>query len=265
MQVRSRRTTLPNDDGLSDHGPSGPGREHHTINGGAIPATSPTHHGRRTDYYERTSGSSGRGTGELLPRRSTVCSADLEAYVIRSSTWCVCLVLLSVASAVADDQALLKQAIAVRGAAQVLAEVYDKPERWPAIVDGISRGERGWLEIAALLRPASDAGASEDLDQAMAEALRRVPRSVLPLLTAAQFEPEAVCGNYEALHRQGADTSKPALLKWLREQESAVREVQEPQLRKVQDQCLRRIRAARAEVLDPCFGRGPECGRRTKG
>ena len=57
------------------------------------------------------------------------------------------------------------------GSAATLSAVYDNPLVWPQVFDGVSSGDEAWLAVALKLRTASDAGASEDLDQSLAEAL----------------------------------------------------------------------------------------------
>jgi hypothetical protein len=158
----------------------------------------------------------------------------------------------------------LKAQIASRGAAVILSEVYDHPNTWPVIFDGICRGDAAWLEVAVLLRPVSDAGASEDLDQAMAEALVHAPRSALGLMrSGAHYKTESVCGNFEVIHRRGKDTKRAAVLRWLQGQAAAVRSVKGVGLRETRARCLVGIHGARASVRDPCFGLNPaECGAR---
>src|SRR5262245_19536584 len=50
---------------------------------------------------------------------------------------------------------------------------------WQDVYDGIASGKTEWLQVAELLRPASDAGASEDLSDALSEALPKNPVGVL--------------------------------------------------------------------------------------
>jgi hypothetical protein len=123
------------------------------------------------------------------------------------------------------------------------------------VFEGICRGDGAWLEIAALLRPAADAGAAEDLDQAMAEAIIHAPQAALTLVgnsggPAQPFEVDFVCGNYEVLHRRAKDSGLAARARWLGKQESAVRRVGDPALQGVRARCLARIRAARASLND---------------
>jgi hypothetical protein len=93
--------------------------------------------------------------------------------------------------------ALLKE-ISRRGAKVVLSEIYDNEGAWKKATDGISGGAPGWLQVAVKLKPVSDAGASEELDISVAEALERAPKDVLALLGDV-FDAEGICGNPESV------------------------------------------------------------------
>ena len=62
-----------------------------------------------------------------------------------------------------------------------------------AVLVGIASGDSAWLEVARLLKPAADAGASEYLGIAMADALPVAPDRVLALL-GPDYPAERVCG-----------------------------------------------------------------------
>ena len=51
-----------------------------------------------------------------------------------------------------------------------------------AICQGISTGAPDWLKVAVLLRPVSDGGASEAIDEAVARALPKAPADVLAVV-----------------------------------------------------------------------------------
>ena len=85
-----------------------------------------------------------------------------------------------------------------RGAATVLRRLYEEPERWSAVLEAITRGEPGWISVAAKLHTASDAGSSEELNLAVADALEREPKEVLAVLEGP-FEVNMLCGNAESV------------------------------------------------------------------
>lgn len=75
---------------------------------------------------------------------------------------------------------VLKQ-IARRGARPVVWELYDRDAEWDRLIREISSGDRKWLKVAARLRKASDAGASEELADAIDDAVEKSPELVLEM------------------------------------------------------------------------------------
>jgi hypothetical protein len=149
-----------------------------------------------------------------------------------------------------------------KGATATLLAVYDDPDVWAQIFDGVCSGEAGWVGVALKLSPEADAGAAEDIDQALGEALVQAPESTLVAMVSdpgGLDRAEIACGNYEVLRRRGEDDSIPALLTWLKKQQAAVAAVEDPRVRTLRDRCLRWIQAAQDEVQDPCFGKGQDC------
>jgi hypothetical protein len=55
-------------------------------------------------------------------------------------------------------------------------------KQWDAVLDGIGRGEVGWIAIAPLLAKGADGGLAEGLTIALAEGLPRAPGAVLHVL-----------------------------------------------------------------------------------
>ncbi|MGE4482113.1 hypothetical protein [Acidocella sp.] len=66
-------------------------------------------------------------------------------------------------------------------------------DQWTDVLNQISTGNNEWLEVAAALRPGTDAGTGEDLTGALAYALLKNPQGVLPL-TGGDIPLDAVCG-----------------------------------------------------------------------
>ncbi len=115
--------------------------------------------------------------------------------------------LLPLACSVAANQgpqvvsaAALASEIKSKGPGPVLRELETHPDHWAEALGQVSKGEPVWLEIAASLRRVSDAGSSEDLELAVAEAVEHQPAAVLATL-GRPFEVQAVCGNEESLGR----------------------------------------------------------------
>jgi hypothetical protein len=69
-----------------------------------------------------------------------------------------------------------------RGPAPVVWELFDRIERWYDLLRNVAGGDPAWLEVAARLRPASDAAATEELSDAVTEAMTISPERVLEMI-----------------------------------------------------------------------------------
>lgn len=78
---------------------------------------------------------------------------------------------------------VVRRDIRREGAAGVLWKKLNDGEPFYAFLREVASGDSRWLNVAALLKPVADAGASEMLDGALSEALAKAPRRVLPLLS----------------------------------------------------------------------------------
>ena len=67
------------------------------------------------------------------------------------------------------------------GAKQAVLDYYETPQ-WDHVVRGIASGDSDWLKVYTALREAADAGAGEDLGDAIYAAVPKLPFNVLPLL-----------------------------------------------------------------------------------
>ncbi|MDZ7476491.1 hypothetical protein U5F73_16085 [Stenotrophomonas pavanii] len=109
----------------------------------------------------------------------------------------VLLLVLAIASptAVAADlpsaQAVLNR-VANEGGRKVLWDLWQHEREFGQVTAGIESGDPAWLEIAATLKPFSDAGASLSINYAVARALPKAPERVLALI-ARGFKVEDIC------------------------------------------------------------------------
>ena len=100
----------------------------------------------------------------------------------------VCILAASFASA---DMTKQLTAVAVRrliqnlGAAAALQQMYNNERSWERLLANIATGQSEWLEIANTLFLVSDAGASEQLELAVGEALEHRPQNVLRISVPA--------------------------------------------------------------------------------
>ncbi|QWP78315.1 hypothetical protein J5226_07960 [Lysobacter sp. K5869] len=84
------------------------------------------------------------------------------------------------------NKALSPQDVRLRveqsGAPAVVRAIWSSPEKTRQLLSGVSSGDPRWIDVAERLAPGVDAGASEDLDAALAQALLVQPYVVLPWL-----------------------------------------------------------------------------------
>ena len=77
----------------------------------------------------------------------------------------------------------VETAIKKRGAGPVIADLWRGDAAGArAFTAGVRDADPKWLRLARIVRPATDAGASSELDDALAAALPRAPYAVLPIL-----------------------------------------------------------------------------------
>lgn len=120
-------------------------------------------------------------------------------------------------------------------------------QTWQDIYDGIASGDIEWLQIAELLRRVSDAGSSEDLSDAISEALPKNPEVILRFVKDGKdFEEFTVEGACFASPR--SEKSSEAL-NYLKTAEHAVKNVDAPDLQDAKVRCLKSLDESLNEVL----------------
>lgn len=118
---------------------------------------------------------------------------------------------------------------------------------------GISTGERDWLTIANRLHPVSDAGAAEQLELAVGEALEHRPANVLRI--SVPVFGLGVCG--------GPDVDDPRYdsyelsMRAIDKRKAAVRGVRDADLRPARDGCTSELDSARTGIAKS-YGRSEE-------
>lgn len=118
---------------------------------------------------------------------------------------------------------------------------------WQDVYDGIASGKTEWLQVAELLRPASDAGASEDLSDALSEALPKNPVGVLRFVKEGKgFEEFTV---EEACFASPRSETKSVALRFLKTSELAVKKINAADLKDAKARCLKSLAESRQEVL----------------
>ncbi len=144
---------------------------------------------------------------------------------------------------------LTPQGVAVRmeksGTSAALAQIYGSKGQWRALLEGIASGTVAWLQIATRLRSVSDAGASEQLDLAVGEALEHHPENVLSVAIPA-FDIGIVCS--------GPDVDDPRYdsyqrsLKAIELRMAKLRTISDLSLAKRQDECIKDLQASKSAI-----------------
>jgi hypothetical protein len=133
----------------------------------------------------------------------------------------------------------IRRAIKGIGARAVLIDIYEDWDEWDALLDHIVQGNREWLEIANLLKPVSDAGASEMLDIAVGEALERQPEYVLTVALKI-FDLDLVCAAWE-YGMPGYETPEQAI-GMLEARIESLERLKDNELLPVRNECIEVIR-----------------------
>ena len=143
---------------------------------------------------------------------------------------------------------LVLSQIKLGGVPAVARRLDSDPTFAESVTNGIATGDSAWLEVARAITPASSA-AEASLNIALASALERAPRLVLPLLSR-KYSIEEVCGipflEADSIHiREYHDDAA-----------KSVRSVRDSTLTPLRDRCLDTLDEARERKLariDPSY------------
>lgn len=80
-----------------------------------------------------------------------------------------------------------------KGPKRVVAELWTSRAWERYVYPGIASGEKQWLDVAVILKPGTDAGASEELNDALLLALLKQPDLVLPILKKMWWKDTEAC------------------------------------------------------------------------
>jgi hypothetical protein len=133
-----------------------------------------------------------------------------------------------------------------KGASGALDMLFGSAQ-WDSVLDGIAGGGAGWLRVAAALRPVSDAGASEDLHQAISEALGTNAPGVLRLVKDGAVAAEDACLLYGFMTQTPA-ANKAKLQHFVARRRKAVSAVTDPVLAKPKSECLAQLDRAERDI-----------------
>jgi hypothetical protein len=132
------------------------------------------------------------------------------------------------------------------GARQVIRQLFESNVWQTHVYPGISSGDSQWLEVAKTLRPATDAGASEEMDDALSLALLKRPYAVLPVLKRLWWEKSADICHF------GWDSEFPDMTvrSYINQLEQALGKASSKKNAELRKLCLKGINKTRKELLE---------------
>jgi hypothetical protein len=123
-----------------------------------------------------------------------------------------------------------------QGGYKVLWDLWEHMGEFETLLSGIESADPAWLKVAVLLRPFSDAGASEGLDNAVALALPKSPERILSLVGNG-FNLELICTS------PFFEPEKPGIAEaYERKTLIALSSVHEPRLKVLANECSKRVK-----------------------
>jgi hypothetical protein len=131
--------------------------------------------------------------------------------------------------------ATVTQRIHRQGAHETLAEIYQDETQWQELLAHIATGRPAWLMVAKQLRVASDAGANQQLELAVGEALEHHPANVLRIAPPV-FDIETVCSGPDV--DDARYDSYSLSIRAIERRTSRVRAVTDDSLRALRDTCI---------------------------
>jgi hypothetical protein len=134
--------------------------------------------------------------------------------------------------------------IAHEGAEKTLSSIYEAQSQWSQLLAGVATGRREWLAVAARLRKVSDAGASEQLDLAVGEALEHRPKNVLSI--AIPVFGIKVCGAPDV--DDSRYDSYALSLAAIKRRKELVADVTDPSFKRPRERCLSELDNAKHDI-----------------
>ena len=121
-------------------------------------------------------------------------------------------------------------------------------QNWLAFLKTVETGQKPWLEVAAAVYPATDAGPAEDLTNALGIALLHAPEDVL-VITASVVGVEGICG-YPNLGLSNTDTQKKVVA-YLDARVRVVGKIKNLDVAAQKARCIESLQKTKTEVLSP--------------
>lgn len=130
-----------------------------------------------------------------------------------------------------------------QGAKETVREIWQSQTTAQAFLAGVSSAQKEWLAAAKAIRPGTDAGPAEELNDALAEALLKSPYDLLPWLKHHWWtRRQLLCYFPYDSELPGGVSAYVARL------DAALATPPPPNLRSIQQQCLRGIRQTKIDL-----------------
>lgn len=150
----------------------------------------------------------------------------------------------------------INRLIKEKGAKTVLDEIYRDRVVWHKVIVGIRSGESEWFNVASELYNVSDAGASEEINFAIGNAIDTYPIEVLKLLKQGNVPALLAKQRYFDLSVcQGVDIddtrydSAELSLAEIEKRKEALNTVIDPQLKEERDACIQALEDSKPGIL----------------
>jgi hypothetical protein len=127
----------------------------------------------------------------------------------------------------------------------VAQELYETAPRWRELLRAVSSGAPEWLMVASKLRPGTDAGASEMLENAIFFSLGKAPVESLKLISARTFSIHGVCSSNFLLDTRPDDNP----INMIDMRIAALKRIDDPALVATRDLCIKGLEQARLDTL----------------
>lgn len=166
---------------------------------------------------------------------------------VRPSVACIAILAAVCGSCARLEPRRIEANVQSQGADGVVRDLYEDPDRWELFLDHVSSGSPAWLNAALAVAPGTDAGATQMLAIAVFMALEPSPQEVLQVFQRSSQSPEPalspleVCGDWVYI-----DYPEDEARALIRARISKLREVGNPELAIVRDECVRLLMEALA-------------------
>ena len=118
----------------------------------------------------------------------------------------LCLLLMApLAHARSNSPAAIKKEVTRQGAKATVAHLWEDRKGWTSLIHHVEKGEKEWVDVAVLLLPGADAGATAEIKAALPRALAANPEHMLRLVRQQKLELDEVCDDPSTVDDSSGD------------------------------------------------------------